>query len=67
MTVAEQIEKLRGYPSEASDAFKQQLEQARLCREQMEGYQAPVRGIDRSGELTPIARPTIVRAVAETK
>jgi hypothetical protein len=62
MSIADQIDQLRGYPSEASDAFRGQLERARLCREQMDGQIPPVKGIDRSGELVPLPRPTILRS-----
>ncbi len=62
MSVADQIDQLRGYPSEAPDAFRGQLERARLCREQMDGQIAPVKGVDRSGELVPLPRPTLLRS-----
>jgi hypothetical protein len=65
MKISEQIEKLRDFPSSSSDAFREQLERARISREQMDGPAPAVKGIDRSGELTPIARPTIVRFVVE--
>jgi hypothetical protein len=64
MSVADQIEKLREYPAEASEAFRQQLERARACREQMDGQIAPTRGIDRSDEFAPLTRPTIIRAIS---
>jgi len=62
MSIADQIDRLRGYPSEASEAFRGQLERARLFREQMDGQTPPVRGIDRSGELVPLPRPKILRS-----
>lgn len=65
MKISEQIEQLRDFPSSSSDAFRQQLERARASREQMDGTVPPVKGIDRSGELAPIARPTIVRFLVE--
>lgn len=65
MTLADQIEQLRGYSAEASEAFRQQLERARVSREQMDGQVAQVKGIDRSGELTPLQRPTIVRTLVQ--
>lgn len=65
MSLADQIDQLRGYPAEASKAFRDQLERARICREQMDGQPAPVKGMDRSGELTPLPRPTIVRTLVD--
>jgi hypothetical protein len=67
MKLTEQIEQLRGYPTKASEAFRQQLERARMSREQMDGQVAPAKGIDRSGELTPLIRPTIVRTLVDSE
>jgi hypothetical protein len=64
MGIAEDIERLRDYPKEASDAFKDQLSRA-------QGQAAPTitptapRGVDRSNELAPLPRPTIVRSIVE--
>lgn len=66
MKLSEQIEMLRDFPASSSDTFREQLERARVSREQMDGKVPSVRGIDRSGELAPIARPTIVRSVVES-
>ncbi len=66
MSLAEQIEKLHAYPIGASEAFRQQLERARLPQEQLNDQVAPVRGIDRSGELAPLPRPTIVRTLVDS-
>jgi hypothetical protein len=63
MSVADTIERLRQSPPEVSQEFKEQLERARRAREQLNGEPAQVKGIDRSGEFTPVTRPTIVRAV----
>lgn len=65
MSLADRIEKLRHYPAHASEAFRQQLERGRISRETMDGQVAVVKGIDRSGELMPLQRPTIVRAVSD--
>jgi hypothetical protein len=62
VSIAETIEQLRQSSPEMSPEFKEQLERARAAREQMR-EPAPVKGIDRSGEFTPVTRPTIVRAV----
>jgi len=43
--------------------FREQLERARRAREQFNGEPAQVKGVDRSGEFTPVTRPTIVRSV----
>jgi hypothetical protein len=68
MNVADQIEQVREYPADASEAFRQQLDRARLCREMISGQQpAPAKGIDRSGEFAPLPRPTIIRALIEEK
>jgi hypothetical protein len=63
VSIAETIEQLRESPPEMSPEFKEQLERARVARERLDGEPAPVKGIDRSGEFTPVERPTIVRAV----
>jgi hypothetical protein len=63
VNLADEIEQLRQYPASAADAFRQQLERARAGSEHMIGQVEPVKGIDRSGELAPLARPTILRAV----
>lgn len=65
MSLADRIERLRGYPANASEAFREQLERARVCQEQMDGQLTPPKGIDRSGELTPLPRPTIVRTLVK--
>jgi hypothetical protein len=66
MGIADRIDQLRDYPATASERFREQLERARQSREQMDGeVNPPVKGIDRSGELTPLPRPTIVRAIQD--
>jgi len=64
MDLADEIEKLRTYPESATKAFREQLERARSSRKQLSGQDGEVgsvRGIDRSGELTPLPRPVILR------
>lgn len=63
MSVARQIEQLQGYPQRASEEFRDQLERARDARLKMDGDVHPHNGMDRSGELTPVQRPTIVRTL----
>ena len=63
MSIAETIDHLRQSPPEMSPEFKEQLERARAAREQLDGEPAPAKGMDRSGDFTPVARPTIVRSV----
>ena len=63
MNVARQIEQLQDYPQRASDEFRGQLERARDARLKMDGNFQPQNGIDRSGELMPLQRPTIVRTL----
>ena len=61
------IEALRNYPSTASKEFRDQIGVARDLREQIRGDtpEPQTRGIDRSRELRPVDRPTIVRTVSE--
>jgi hypothetical protein len=65
MSVTEKIEKLRQNQLDAPDAFKEQLDRARKSLERLDAQRPVVRGIDRSGEFVPVARPTIVRALVE--
>ena len=66
MSIADQIEQIRSFPASSSEAFREQLERARISREQMDGSVSPAtKGMDRSGDLTPVTRPTIVRSVGE--
>jgi hypothetical protein len=65
MAVAEEIEKLRQHPPK-DEAFREQLERARKSRDQLahqDGTPPAVKGVDRSGELIPLPRPTILRTV----
>lgn len=68
MSLKEKIEKFRDYPTRAPEAFREQLERAQRSRELMDN-KAPVapKGIDRSGELTPLPRPTIVRTLVDPR
>jgi hypothetical protein len=63
MNVAQQVEQLQNYPSNASEEFRNQLERARAAREQFDGSTQPAPGMDRSGELVPVPRPRIVRTL----
>jgi|GEM_PF-5012122 hypothetical protein len=63
MNVTDKIEGVREYPKKASEEFRQQLERARAALDKMDGQVPSVKGIDRSGELTPLPRPTIVRVL----
>jgi hypothetical protein len=63
MNVADKIQGVREFPAKASEEFRLQLERARTARDKMDGQVPHVKGIDRSGELTPLPRPTIVRTL----
>lgn len=68
MGVADKIEQLREFPNEAGQKFRDQLDRARDSRERLakqDGNENVVKGVDRSGVLTPIPRPTIVRSLAD--
>jgi len=69
MAFADEIQRLRDCPPDQSAAFRQQIERARQMSEQLArqdgGGAAPPRGVDRSGELTPLPRPVILRTVIE--
>jgi hypothetical protein len=64
MSVSDEIERLRQYPNDAPEAFREQLSRAQAQRVQV-GQPVHPQGIDRSGELAPLPRPTIVRALVE--
>jgi hypothetical protein len=65
MAIIKDIENLRDFPSSASKEFREQLERARASAEKFVGAKLPEppQGVDRSAELTPVARPTIVRSL----
>jgi hypothetical protein len=65
MNVADKIASVREYPSKASEEFRRQLERAREASKRLDGEVPPVKGMDRSGELTPLTRPTIIRTLVE--
>jgi len=65
MNVKERIQGVRESLDKAPKAFREQIERARSASDKMDGQVPAVRGIDRSGELTPLPRPTIVRTLAE--
>lgn len=56
MNVTEKLKGVREYPGKASKEFREQLERAREASEKMDGEAPPVKGIDRSGQLTPLPR-----------
>jgi hypothetical protein len=62
MDITKELESLRNFPSSASKEFRDQLERAAAFGERIKTPDAP-KGIDRSSELTPVARPTIVRSL----
>lgn len=71
MTLQAEIERIRSYPSTASEQFRRQLDAINQAGQQQQwgagnGHQvsAAARGVDRSRELNPIARPMIVRTSA---
>jgi hypothetical protein len=66
MALSDEIERLREYPKEASEAFRDQLNRVQAQLNQAGGRIDP-RGVDRSGELAPLPRPTIVRALIEAE
>jgi phage-related protein len=64
MAIMKQLESLRNFPSSASKEFRDQLERANAFGEKFRTSEPPTsKGIDRSAELTPVARPTIVRSL----
>lgn len=67
MDTVRNIELLRDYPSTASKEFRDQIGRARDLRDQIRGNTAEPQagGIDRSEELRPVSRPTIVRTVSD--
>jgi hypothetical protein len=67
MSVALEIEALKNFPSGESKEFRAQIERARQLREQVgSGPNLPPDvGIDRSKELRPIQRPSILRTVRD--
>jgi hypothetical protein len=67
MNTVRDIELLRDYPSTASKEFRDQIGRARDLRDQIRGTtsEPQPRGVDRSQELRPVGRPTIVRTVAD--
>jgi hypothetical protein len=67
MAIADEIAKMRDFHESATKEFREQLERARNSREQLsrqDGEIGHVRGIDRSGELTPLPRPIILRTIS---
>jgi hypothetical protein len=72
MGIDSEISRLKSLPESASDSFRDQLQRMRSARERagVQGGEATnslqEKGIDRSRELKPVSRPTIVRTLAET-
>lgn len=71
MSVIDQIEALKSYPAGTSAAFRSQLEMVvkeissqRHDVDAAQRVEMPSRGIDRSKEFSPIARPSMVRSLA---
>jgi hypothetical protein len=71
MTITAELETLQDYAETASDDFRRQLEVMRSAiskddgsSQQGFGAQDSAKGIDRSREFTPIARPSILRSQA---
>jgi hypothetical protein len=62
MDLTKELERLRDFPSSASEDFRAQLERAAAFGVQIKPP-VPPRGIDRSTELTPVARPPTVRSL----
>jgi len=65
MNVNDKIEGVREYAGKASHEFRDQLERAKAACDKLDGQIPAVRGVDRSGELTPLPRPTIVRTLVD--
>lgn len=68
MAVAEKIKSIESYPQSASQEFRDQLERvgstiAKQASTGMRGSEAS-KGVDRSREFSPVARPSIVRSLA---
>jgi hypothetical protein len=64
MGITKELETLRDFPSSASKEFREQLERANAFGEKFKPSDTPSpKGVDRSSELTPVARPTIVRSL----
>jgi hypothetical protein len=69
MSVSSEIENLKNLPKTASPEFRDQLERVHRFRAHIgrPGHSLGInaRGIDRSEELRPLPRPTIIRTLAE--
>lgn len=67
MSIEKAVEALRSYPERASDDFREQL---RMGQSAMSGefvrQPAISLGVDRSRELAPVVRPSLLRVVART-
>jgi phage-related protein len=65
MAINKELERLRDFPSSASKEFREQLDRANAFGKKFKSPEpSKPKGIDRSTELTPVARPTIVRSLA---
>ena len=62
MSLAAELETLRSYPDTASGEFREQLERMRSRTGAADSNPGTGRGVDRSRELSPIARPSILRS-----
>jgi len=62
MDLSKELERLRDFPSSASEEFRAQLQRAAAFSDQFKPP-IPPKGIDRSTELTPVVRPTTVRSL----
>ena len=64
MTIDAKLKELQSYPNQAPEAFRRQLEAAKSGSMVQLGTQPPSdRGQDRSRELAPVARPTIIKTL----
>ena len=65
MDISKELESLRDFPSSAPKEFRDQLERAAAFGK---NFKSPdPKGIDRSAELTPVARPTIAWSLVRAR
>lgn len=74
MSIEDSLARLRMTGIGDSLLFREQIERARSLKRQVEGSLSPSSpglqlsaGRDRSGDLKPVARPAIVRVLADTR
>ncbi len=63
MNIAEQIKIVRNSGATKPEKFQAQIDRAMKATELLTPTVPTTRGVDRSGSLDPLPRPTIVRSV----